>query len=797
MFRLNLKIALRNLWKNKGYTFINITGLSIGMASCILIFIFVRYQLSFDQQFENKDRIYRGVTDWKSANGNVDATQGVPIPFAGAMRSNFPQFEKVAAVYARRGIVKVNDESGKVTFKEDERVYYTQPDFFDIFDFTWLAGEPHSALSKPNTVALSEEKAIKYFGNWHKAVGQMLTFRKGQPLKVTGVFKDMPENCSLPLQVVISYVSYERANTKSWSWVSSSSECYLLLKKGLHISDLDNSFTKFQSTVYKNSNKEEEQYHSFQSLNDIHYNSRYQNFSDKIIEKKELYGLIIIGAFLLLTACINFINLATAQAVNRSKEVGLRKVMGSGRKQLIIQFLGETLAITVIAVLIACVLTEIALPYMQNLFKEDISFSLLEHPVIFLFLVALVAVVSFLAGFYPAMIMSGFSPALAIKNKVIMHSGGLGLRQVLVVIQFAITIILIISTLVILKQMNYMRQKPLGFNPDAVAVVGMPEDSLSKIKYDNFKARLLSIPGITNVSYFDTPPSSQNVSETNFSINGKSVKDFQVRTMYADMQYFDTFGLQLIAGKLLTKSDTTNAYVVNEAFLRRMGMTDPQAALGKLLKVNGATARVVGVLKDFNDKSLHEEISPIVISSAKDSYYSMAVKMDSKQMVNLMKEVERLWNTTFPDDIYNGQFINEDLEQYYTTEIVMSVLFRVFSGVIIFISFIGLFGLISFVASQRTREVAIRKVLGASNFELVKMLNGSFLFMVFLSNIVAWPLAYLFIRSWLSGFAYRIDLSVWPFILAMLISMGITLVTVSFRSYKAAQTNPIDALKYE
>lgn len=797
MFRLNFKIALRNLWKNKGYTFINIAGLSIGMASCILIFIFVRYQVSFDQQFENKDRIYRGVTDWKSANGNVDATQGVPIPFAEAMRSNFPQFEKAAAIRASRGIIMVNDQSGKVTFKEKERAYYAEPDFFDIFNFTWLAGEPHGALSKPNTVALSEEKAIKYFGDWHKAMGQMLTFKKGQPLKVTGIFKDMPENCSVPLQVVISYVSYERANTKSWSWVSSNSECYLLLKKGLYISDLNNAFTKFQSIVYKNSNKGEVQYHSFQSLNDIHYNSRYGNFSGKMMEKKELYGLTIIGAFLLLTACINFINLATAQAVNRSKEVGVRKVMGSGRKQLIVQFLGETMTITFIAVLIACALTEVALPYMQNLFKEEISFSLLEHPVIFLFLISLVLVVSFLAGFYPAMIMSGFSPALAIKNKVIVHSGGLGLRQVLVVVQFAITIILIISTLIILKQMNYMRQKPLGFNPDAVAVVAMPEDSLSKIRYDNFKARLVNMPGVTAVSYFDTPPSSNDVSETDFSVNGKAIKDFQVRTMHADMQYFNTFGIKLIAGKLLTKSDTTNGYVVNEAFLRRMSIPDPQAALGKLLKVDGATARVVGVVKDFNDKSLHEEISPIVISSNKANYYSIAVKMDSKQMLNVIKEVEQLWNTTFPDDVYSGQFINEDLDQYYATEIVMGILFKVFSCVIIFISFIGLFGLISFVASQRTREVAIRKVLGASNFELVKMLNGSFLLMVFLSNIAAWPLAYLFIHGWLSGFAYRIDLSIWPFALAMLISMGITLVTVSFRSYKAAQTNPIDALKYE
>ncbi|WP_442588314.1 ABC transporter permease [Pedobacter sp. AW31-3R] len=797
MFKLNLKIALRNLWKNKGYTLINIAGLSIGMASCILIFIFVRYQFSFDQQFENKDRIYRGVTDWKYSNGSVDGSQGVPIPFAEEMRTEFPQFEKVAAIQSGRGVIGVKDAEGKIRFKEESSIYYTQADFFDIFSFTWLSGKPHEALAEPNTVALSKEKAALYFGDWQKALGKTIVFKKNVLLKVTGIFDDQAANTSLPLKIVVSYPTFARRNLKSWSWVSSSSECYLLLKEGINIHDLDAALVRFHQKVYKKSSTGDGNHHSFQPLKDIHNNSTYGNFAGKTMAKKELYGLIVIGAFLLLTACINFINLATAQAVNRSKEVGVRKVLGSDRRQLVMQFLGETITITVIAVLIACVLTEMALPYLKELFNEEISFSLLKHPVIFLFLLVLVILVSFLAGFYPALIMSGFSPALAIKNKVTVNSGGMGLRQVLVVVQFAITIILIISTLIVLKQMNYLRQKPLGFNPDAVALVSVPDDSLSKSRYDNFKTRLLSLPGVMNVSYFDTPPSSQNVSETNFYLNGKEVTDFQVRTMSADMHYFETFGLELVAGKPLPKSDTTNAYIVNETFLKKVNISAPEEALGKLLKINNATARIVGVAKDFNDKSLHEEITPIAISSDKASYYNMAVKMESKRMLEVMKEVKKLWDVSFPDDVYSSNFINDDLNEYYDTERVMGILFRVFSGVIIFISFIGLFGLISFVASQRTREVAIRKVLGASNFELVKMLNGSFLLMVFFANVVAWPLAYFFVRGWLNGFAYRIELSIWPFVVAMFISMVTTLVTVSLRSYRAARTNPIDALKYE
>jgi len=797
MFRLNLKIALRNLWKNKGYTFINIAGLSIAMASCVLIFIFVRYQLSFDQQFQHKERIFRVVTNWIDQNGE-GATKGVPLPMANTLREDFPQMEKVGAIQSSGGQLMVADISGKVILKDELDIYYAEPEFFEVLNFTWLTGKPLAAMKKPNTVVLSEEKAVKYFGNWQQAVGKTLHFKNKPDLTVTGVFKDNPENSSFPLKAVISYISYKNSQSKSWTYIGSSSECYFLLKDGVKLKDAETQLNKLNQRIYKNIPKENAQYFSIQPLSDIHKNALYGNFSHKIIESSQLYGLVFIGLFLMLTACINFINLATAQAISRSKEVGVRKVMGSGRGQLVIQFLGETVTVSTISLLIACVLAEIALPHMQNLFNEKISFSLFDHPVIFLFLIGLVLIVSFFAGFYPAMVMSGFSPALAIKNKVSAKtSGGLGLRKVLVVMQFTITIILVIATIVVLKQMNYMRNKPLGFNPEAVASVNLPTDSLSRGKYNNFKERVLKLPGVNNVSYFDVPPSSGDVSETTFSLNGLKVEQYQVRVMHADARYFDTFGLNMVAGKVLPKSDTVNAYVVNQTFLKRIDIKDPEIVLGKLLTINGITAPIVGVTKDFNDQSLHEKISPIAISSANTEYYRMAVKIDSKAMLSTMKEVEQLWNNTFQDDVYESGFVNDDINAYYETEKVMGVLFEVFSCVIIFISFTGLFGLISFVASQRTREVAIRKVLGASNFELVTLLNGSFLMMVFVANLTAWPVAYIFIDRWLAGFAYRIGLSIWPFIVAMAASMTITFITVSIRSLRSAKTNPIEALKYE
>lgn len=797
MFKLNLKIALRNLWKHKVYTFINIAGLSVGMAGCILVFIFIRYQLSYDDDFSNKDRIYRVVSNWKYKTG-TDASQGVPIPLAAAIRNDIPQLEKVAAIQRTSGVLAALDQAGQLKFKDYEAAYFAQPEFFEIFNFNWLSGDPRRDLIAPNTVALSEQAAIKYFGSWHNALGKTLRFQKNEDCRVTAIFKGRPENTSLPLDVVFSYATFSLKDDKNFGTVRSSSECYVLLKKDAHFADAEAALAKFNDTKYKDNEESGKPSHTFQSLQDIHHNGRYGNFAGKIVEQSEIYSLSIIGLFLILTACINFINLATAQAIGRSKEVGIRKVMGAERRQLLRQFLSETLAVSVIAMMLACVLTEAALPYMQQLFDEKISFSLLQHPVIFVFLLGLVVLVSFLAGFYPALIISGFNPALAIKNKISANSSaGLGLRRILLVLQFTITTVLVIATLVVLKQMNYMREKPLGFNAEAVAVVGLPADSSSQQKHQNFKARLLAIPGLREVSFCDVSPSSNNVSESDFSLNGARNKDFQIRTMHIDQHYFETFGIALIAGTALPKSDTANAFVVNETFLKLNNIVEPEKALGKLLTINDVTAPIVGVSKDFNDKSLHEQISPIAMSSDKWDYYNMAVKMDAHEMVNAMAAVQRLWNETFPNDVYDASFVNDDLNEYYDSERIMGVLFRVFSFVIIFISFVGLFGLISFVTTQRTREVAIRKVLGASTYEVVRLLNGSFFLLVFLANLFAWPLAYILVNKWLSQYAYRIELSIWPFLTAMLISMLITLLTVSLRSYKVAGTNPVDALKYE
>ncbi|WP_158799519.1 ABC transporter permease [Pedobacter sp. L105] len=799
MFRLNLKIAWRNLWKNKGYTLINILGLATGMASCMLIFLFIHYQMSFDEGYKNENRIYRFVTDWKYP-GLEDHTEGVPIPLVAAARNDFPGLEKVAAIQRKWEIIHINDENGKEKIKTEETVFYAEPDFFDIFNLSWLSGKTQQTLNEPNTAVLSETMARKLFGTIENAAGKSLLCANGKNLKVTGVFKDMPENSSFPLNIVISYQTLNNKKFTHWDSVSSENECYVLAKQGVSLNNLQASMLQFNKKYYQQKSIAGNQSNRLQPLRDIHYNGHYGNFAGLSIAKKEMYGLTIIGLFLILTACINFINLATAQAVNRSKEVGIRKVMGSQRKQLVIQFLMETFVVSILALLISCVLTELAIPGMQHLFSGHISFNLFGQPVIFIFMTALVILVSFLAGFYPAMIISGFSPVLAIKNKVAVNAGGLNLRKVLVVVQFTITIVLIISTLVIVKQMQYVNEKSLGFNGNSVAMVSIPGDSLSKNKYNTFKERALQIPGVQLLSFCQNAPQSENMNTTKFIYNGHRNNDFEVRISKEDENYFKLFDVKLIAGKVFMKSDTARGCVVNETFLKKMNIANPEEAIGKMLNPLteiGRNVQIVGVVKDFNDLSLKDNISPMGIYAEKSSYNNVAIRIDDKELIPAMKKIEVLWNNTFPAYVYHFNFVNDHTNSFYEGERITGVLFRVFAGVIIFISFTGLFGLISFVANQRTREVAIRKVLGASTLELIKMLNGSFLLLVFLANLVAWPLAYLFVSKWLSGFAYRISLNVWPFALAFFISMLLTLITVSIRSYKAAHANTIDSLKYE
>ncbi|PYF71390.1 ABC transporter permease [Pedobacter nutrimenti] len=796
MFKLNLKIALRNLYKNKVSTLINIAGLSVGMACCILIYVFVSYELSFDKGFLKKDRIYRVISSFNYA-GTMDYSEGVPVPFAKSLREGFAQVEKAVPLQMGNGMLRVRDENGKEIIKTDRKVFYTEPDFFKIFDAKWLSGNPEYSLSLPNTVVLSRRTAEKYFGTWKSAVGKIIGFQNKTNLKVSGIIEDLPANSSFPLKIILSYTSYPNHSSTKWNAISSGSNCYLLLKQGSSVETLQKSLHQFAAKRYKNTDMVGECDHLLQPLTQMHHDERVGNPAQKTVSLKYIISLGILGLFLLLTACVNFINMSTAQSIARSKEVGLRKVMGGSRIQLIRQFLIETAVTSLVALLLAFVLAELAIPKLSGLLQFAVNFSLLNNSSIWLFSLLLMFAVCILAGFYPAVVISGFSPMMAIKNKALNMGRGLNIRKTLMIFQFVVTAILIIGTLVVSKQMRYIREKPLGFNTDAIAMVDIPSDSLSAIKYVLLKERLGGIAGIKNLSFCSAAPSSENNYETDFSYNNGPKSNFSISIKSVDENYFQTFNLKMILGRGLNKNVQLREYVVNETLLKKLGLKDFEKALGKSVTVEGQKGLIVGVVQDFVDQSLHEQILPIAISTSKSDYKNIAIKLEKQSVPEVMKEVEQVWNSLFPDHVYGASFFGDQIDTYYRTEQLTGTLFKVFAGLVLFISCIGLFGLVSLISVQRTKEIAVRKVLGASIIELIAMLNHSFLKMIIVANLVAWPLAYIFVSKWLSGFAYRIELDIWPFITAMLISVAIAILTVSTRSYQSALKNPVDALKYE
>jgi ABC-type antimicrobial peptide transport system permease subunit len=800
MFYINIKIALRNLWKHRGYTFINTVGLSIGMTCALIIFLFIRQYLSADNFHPNADRIFRVVSLGNGTEGKVPM-MGVPVPMAGALRTDFPQLEKVANLVQGYHLVEIvgEDRSAKQYYKEYGTAFYTDPAIFDIFNFPWALGEPAS-LNAPNHIALTQSTATQYFGNWQNAMGKKLKLSGDETFyEVTGIIKDLPKNTDFPIHLVISYQNFGNATSMRWNSVNMGHNCYVMVKPNTDIKQLQVQLDGYTKKYY-DAKDPLSNTHLFQPFSDVHLDSKFGNFSPRQYTPLQINSLRILGSLILLIACINFINMATAQAIGRSKEVGIRKVLGSNRKQLLFRFLAETFVITFVAITIACIATEIALPVAGNFLGQQIPFNIINYPVILAFILTLWLAVSFLAGLYPAVFVSGYNPINALKNKISQGNKGIwSLRSVLLIFQFTITLIFIIGTLVVLRQIDYFKNKSLGFNNNAILQVDVPTDSISKTRFDTFKQKLLQRSGVEMVTYAYTPPSTSSNNFTSFYFNNSSQKtDFLLCNKPADEDYFKIFGLKMIAGKPLSKSDTVNGYILNETLLHKLHLKDPKDALGKYIQLNRRPlAQIIGVVKDFNNLSLHGDISPVIFYTSKEEYASAFVKLNPLHMQETVKEIGADFKSTFPDQFYEPSYYDEYIANYYIVEEKTAVLLSFFTSVAIFISCFGLFALISFVAVQRTKEMAIRKVLGATTIELISVLNQSFMKMIVIANLIAWPLAYILLNRWLQGFAYKIDLPMLPFVLAALGSIGIIVLTVALRTYKMTTANPVEALKYD
>lgn len=817
MFRNYFKTAFRSLVRNKNYTIINIAGLAVGIAVCMMIFMIIQYQTSFDNFHTKKEHIYRVLTESHHADaGNITYAKNVPFHMPAGLKAEFPQLEQVAPVYASHNDeLQVIDDKGMPVknFKEQSGVFYTSPSFFKMFDFPLLAGS-YESLKDPNNVLLTKEIAETYFGDWQKAMGKTIKltgyYSMGAglfqfppvALKVSGILATIPANTDFQLKLVVAYgtdfTGDAQYGFQQPGWQSAPDfGCYVLLPPNISVDNFNQQLSGYVRKIQPADNKDN---YVLQPLSAVHYDAAAGNFSNKTISHELINVLWLIAAFILLIACVNFINLSTAQAVNRAKEVGVRKVLGSNKSQLQIQFITETFLIVAIAVMLATVMTMLALPYLNKLLELSLSFNVISNPAIILFLLSVTIVVTALAGFYPSIVLSRFNPVNALKSKLTANSAkGISLRRGLVVFQFIIAQALIIGTLIIVKQMNYFMNQPLGFDKDAIVNVPFRPDSTGVKLTDYLKQQLLS-NGVQAVSFNSNSPIEDNNMFTTFKFdNAIKDADFQAITKFADDDYVLTYKLQLVAGRNLQPSGWTKEFLVNESFVKSLGLKKPEDILGKEISMMNGLIKcpVVGVLKDFNDRSLRQNVAPLLVATNSTMYRQASIKLSTTNMAATMQTIKKLWQQTFPNNVYEYRFLDDKIADFYKQENQLSQLYKIFAAIAIFLSCLGLYGLASFMAAQRIKEVGIRKVLGASAGNIVYLFSKEFIILIAIAFAIAAPIAWYYMQQWLQNYAYRINVSWLIFLAGGIVAIVIALLTVSFQAIKAAVANPVKSLRME
>lgn len=800
----NLKIAFRSLWRKKSFSLLNILGLAIGVAASLLIFSVIRNEMSYDDHHGKKDRIFRVTSTIKSrSNGEVKYQEPtVPYALPDAFRNDFPQFEQIASCWSiAQGQFYIPGKEEK-RFKENQGLAWVDPGLFEMFDFTWLEGNARE-LKDPNTTVITESVAKKFFGGHEAAIGKTIQLHSFRiPLKVVGVFKDLPGNTDLRLRICPSIATLRKREPgmfENWGNVNDHA-LYVLTKKDVTAEAMIKQFPAFVKKYYNEDQRDLRNYSTLglQPLKNIHLDKDFRVPMGSAISTRELWSIGLIGVFLLLVACINFINLATAQSISRAKEIGVRKVLGSNRAQLLRQFLNETAVITFFSLVLGVMISIAAIQPLGQLIDRELT---LDHLSIIVFLLVIGVVVTFLAGFYPAVVLSGFNPIAAIKSKISTRTiGGISLRRGLVVVQFVIAQLLVIGTLVVVQQMKYFREKPLGFDKESTVLVNLPSDSTLVTRYDYLKTRLSSIRGVGHVSLCLDGPSNIWGWLSDFYFNNSAEKEtFQLTPMFGDSSYLETFQIALKAGRKPFRSDTsaTQEVLVNETMVKKLGLPSPEAILGKTIGFSSSTKMaIVGVIQDFNNRTLREEIKPMVLLADKKFEYA-ALQIRPEQMPSTLQEVQKVFAEVYPTYMYDITYMDKRIGTYYKAEAITGMLFQVFAFLAVLISSLGLYGLVSFMAVQKTKEVGVRKVLGASVQSIVYLFSKEFTALVGIAFLISAPLGYYFMQGWLEDFHYHITLGWGVFVSAILLSFGIAWVTVGYKAVKAAIANPVRSLRAE
>lgn len=813
-----IKVALRALFRNKLTAFINIVGLALAMAAAVLIYLFVSDELSYDRYHSNADRTYRSTRVFYDRDGNARLhLSSVAPPFGPLLKNDFGEIELMARTLQYGAVVGLEKDGELNSFTEND-VFLAEPDLFKIFDIHIKSGDPAKDFKRPFTVMLSEETALRYFNDLN-VVGKRLRFDNSLDLEVTGVYEDFPPQTHWHPDFLVSFVTLEDDNIYGrkgleTNWGNNSFSTYLLLAEGTDPKKMVAQFPDFIDKHYGTyakanfgvpdnfvASKTTEL--TLQKVTDVHLRSHLDDEIEVNGNINNVYMMSVIGVFIVLIACFNFINLSTARATKRAKEVGLRKVVGAFKNQLIVQYLSESILIALFSLTLSLVIAFFAIEWLNQFTGKQLVLDLLTNWKLSLGLVSFAVFVGTLAGIYPAFVVSGFKPALVLKGHQGSAKGKGGLRRTLVVAQFSISIVLIIATAITFQQLNYMNTRDLGY--DRSQVITLTYYGILAQQYDAFYNEMLVHQTIKNVGRSSRIPTGRLLDSQGNAVamKGDSLIDTGVNLKYVsvDQEFFDTYGVEVVAGRNFSKeipTDDSLAYLINEAAVRAIGWKTNDEGIDKDFSYGGTKGKLIGVVKDFHFESLHQEVAPMIfipINQGGANY--LAVKINGKDVQQGIAHLETLWKKMLPGRPFEYQFMDDRYARLYEAEQKEGTLFTIFSGLAIFIACLGLFGLATFNTLQRIKEIGIRKVLGASVPSILTLLSREIVMLIIAANLVAWPVAWYFMNQWLHSFAYHIDMSILAYVVSALASIAIALITVSAQTIKAAMTNPANTLRYE
>lgn len=813
MFKNYLLTAFRNMKREKLFAIMNIAGLAIGIGCGLVIYKIITHELSYDKHQTNYKNLYRLVIEFNHPQYGVGISEGQVHPIGEALRNDFPGVNAMMTYYATEAQVTVIDKNGNPDrFQEYKGVGYAEPNFFQLFDYDFIAGDPDKALMNKGSVVITSSLAQKYFkvpaNDVASVIGKNITINNSAVLQITAVVADPPATTDIPFTLIGNYKDQPASNPyfrdgTDWHEYNSNTNCYILLSGTLDAATLQSQLLPGFLLKYSGADMASFAKYALQPLADLHYDTRVANYNKRVVSYTTLSVLGVIGLFLVISACINFINMSTAQAIKRAKEIGVRKSLGVKKVQLVRQFLGETIFIAIISSFVGLVIAQLLFISLQGILGYQLQVEVFHNLNELLFLVLMVIAVGLLSGFYPALVMAGMNPIKALKNNMNKGASGLlSLRRSLVVVQFVISQVLIIGTIIAGKQMDFFMGNEVGFEREAILIMKIPGSPLEKM--ESTKRVIQSLPGVEKVSLSVASPMARfRVSnEIEHPSLGKENRiDGNLKT--ADEDYIDLFHLKLIAGRNLSEKKNATEAVVTRKLTKSLGYDTPEAALGDKFKYSGDMEfTIVGVIEDFHSTSFHNPLENVILANLPWNIFQISVKIKTasgnfSEVQSIVNNIKSEWEKLYPENIFDYSFLDDQVATMYENERKTSQLFQIFSAIAIFIGCLGLYGLVSYMANQKTKEIGIRKVMGASTASIFGIFSKEMVMLVSAAFVVAAPLAWYVMKGWLEEFQFKVPISPMFFAAALVASLLIALITIGYKAIAASRANPVDSLRSE